>query len=212
MPAPILAQIIELQRQSRSGIGGNRRYWESSANLLGLYNHPLGGMRFCFDLDFVEHMRANAGKQGTLSLLTSGMPTSRPIVHSDDAATTSPFLYQLFSQMETCLYSQDDMAQAKGTKRDIEFGQRGFQCKFCKGQRGYGRYFPSSIDTLALANSDRNLYKHINKCHSCPPSVKACLQTLFHQQKSRNRGREPRGSRKRFFQRVWDRMHAVDVS
>jgi hypothetical protein len=210
IPPLIRARISELQRQSRAGIGGNRRYWESSANLLGIVNHAGGGIRFCLDLDFAEHIRANAGSQVTVSLSTSSMPASQPIVHSDDAVTTNPFLYLLFSQMETCLYSEDDIAHTKGSKRDVELGRPGFQCKHCNGQRGYGRYFPSSVDSLALANSDRNLYKHIAKCHSSPPSVKASLEVLFSEQKSRSRCREPRGNRRRFFQRVWDRMHAVD--
>ena len=52
------------------------------------------------------------------------------------------------------------------------------QCKHCSGKVGFGRYFPSCLSSLSLANSNRNIYDHMMKCPRCPQTITYSLQRL----------------------------------
>ena len=52
------------------------------------------------------------------------------------------------------------------------------QCKHCYGKVGFGRYFPSCLSSLSLANSNRNIYDHMMKCPHCPQTITYSLQRL----------------------------------
>ena len=88
--------------------------------------------------------------------------------------------------------------------KDNEVGFPGMECRHCQGRAGFGRYFPSSVAALSLANSDRNVYNHLQKCRRCPEAVKTELVRL---QKDQSQSKNRRGLRKLFFNRIWNRMH-----
>jgi hypothetical protein len=107
-------------------------------------------------------------------------------------------------QMETCQFTEEDRSGGRSKIKDIEVGLPGMQCKHCQGKAGFGRYFPTSVNALALANSDRNIFNHLQKCRRCPVPVKSQLLQLS---KNQSQPKNKRGLRKMFFQRVWSRIH-----
>ena len=108
--------------------------------------------------------------------------------------------------MEKCVFTEADRTGGRSKIKTNENGFPGMQCKHCCGKAGYGRYFPASITSLNLANSDRNMYNHLMKCRKCPVDLKDKLQRLQNQ-KRHGRQKIERGGRKIFFKRIWERLH-----
>jgi hypothetical protein len=130
-----------------------------------------------------------------------------PVVRHDDRELVTPYLYLLMEQMQTCRFAEEDRTGGRSKIKDNTVGFPGMECKHCHGKAGFGRYFPTSVNALALANSDRNIYNHIQKCRRCPSHTKAELLRLARDQSQcKNR----RGLRKMFFKRVWERMHGTN--
>lgn len=98
-----------------------------------------------------------------------------------------------------------------GRHKDKHLGFVGMCCRHCGGKAGrprYGRYFPSSIKTLAKPASCERLANHLaSECPSCPMQVREVVQTL---QIKELAGGIRYGSRNIFFQRVWNRLHHDD--
>jgi hypothetical protein len=127
-----------------------------------------------------------------------------PVVEDYDKELVTDFLFTLLNQMETCYFSEQDRVGGRSKVKDCSIGYPGLQCKHCGGKAGFGRYYPISIQALTSANSDRNIYNHVDKCRRCPPQIRSLLEKhLTEQSMAKNR----RGNRKEFFQRVWERMH-----
>jgi hypothetical protein len=73
---------------------------------------------------------------------------------------------------------------------------------------GYGRYFPSSLRSLAQADSCQQIIKHItSKCTKCPAEIRSVIIEMHLLEKSE---RIKYGSRRIFFKRVWNRLHGDD--
>jgi hypothetical protein len=131
-----------------------------------------------------------------------------PLVSPHDKELITDYLFLIMDQMKVCEFSEEDRASGRSKVKDIPVGFPGMECKHCSGRAGMGRYFPLSLHTLTLANSDRNIYNHIMKCRKCPQETKTKLQ---HYQSNIHGGggssKNRRGSRKEFFTRIWNRMH-----
>lgn len=150
------------------------------------------------------------GVETTSSTLTDSTLTDslriggKPVVHDGDRELVTDFLFTLLNQMETCYFSEQDRIGGRSKVKDCPTGYPGLQCKHCGGKAGFGRYYPISIQALTSANSDRNIYNHVEKCRRCPSHIREQLeQHLNDQIITKNR----RGNRKEFFQRIWERMH-----
>jgi hypothetical protein len=191
--------MTELMESSKSRAGGRRQYWEDSAERLGMVDTPQGvrfsrppGAIICASVQPQCHR----------------MPDRRaePVVQQQDRRMITDFLYLLLEQMESCQFTEEDRAGGRSKIKDNEVGFPGMQCKHCRGMAGFGRYFPSSVGALTLANSDRNICNHVQKCRRCPPQVKAELIRLS---KDQSQYKNKRGLRKLFFKRVWERMHGT---
>ena len=128
----------------------------------------------------------------------------KPVVLDEDRELVTEFLFTLLNQMESCYFSEQDRIGGRSKVKDCPTGYPGLQCKHCGGKAGFGRYYPISIQALTSANSDRNIYNHVEKCRRCPSHIREQLeQHLNDQIITKNR----RGNRKEFFQRIWERMH-----
>jgi hypothetical protein len=145
-------------------------------------------------------------------MMDSRLPVSdstTPILQASSLVTpkerdvVTDYLFLLMEQMETCQFTEDDRMGGRSKVKDNQVGFRGMQCKYCRGKAGFGRYFPTSVDALALANSDRNIFNHLLKCRKCPESIKQELRLQQQQAGSKNK----RGARKLFFAKVWERIH-----
>jgi hypothetical protein len=84
----------------------------------------------------------------------------------------------------------------------------GMCCVHCGGKTGkprYGRFFPSSLKTLAKPASCDRIANHLsNECPTCPTETKIVLHKL---QMRELLDTKRYGSRNIFFQRLWNRLH-----
>jgi hypothetical protein len=203
LPKWVKKSMIDLAQNSKSGAGGRRKYWEDSAKRIGLADTP-DGIRFV----------STPGDSGSVSddisetTCDENAPPSFPVVGEGDKELVSSYLHLLLEQMETCQFTEEDRAGGRSKVKDCPVGFAGMQCKHCAGKAGFGRYFPTTVTALSSANSDRNIFNHVSKCRRCPHSVKDELAALrSRQQEQKNK----RGSRKLFFQRVWDRIQCEEL-
>ena len=132
------------------------------------------------------------------------MHKPKPVVRMDDKDLVTDYLYLLMEQMQTCRFTEEDRTGGRSKIKDNQVGFPGMECRHCQGRAGFGRYFPSSVAALSLANSDRNVYNHLQKCRKCPDAIKAELIRL---QNNQHQCKNRRGLRKLFFNRIWSRMH-----
>lgn len=195
IPGWVRRSIVELMESSKSRAGGRRQYWEDSARRIGMVDTPQG-VRFA-------RTPGDLGSSEPLPRPQKSLP-SKPVVQEGDGELITDYLYLLMEQMETCQFKEEDRTGGRSKIKDNEVGFPGMQCRHCQGKAGFGRYFPATSSALALANSDRNIHNHVQKCRRCPPSIKEQLAQLSKDQvQLKNR----RGLRKMFFERVWNRMH-----
>ena len=216
IPSWIKTSMTELLTNNRVRAGGRRQYWEDSAKRLGLVDTP-NGVRFCRapgelppSTDLLVSTATASPAFGVTSspsnLSLSCLPCGQPIVREEDKEIVTDFLYLLLEQMETCSFSEEDRSGGRSKIKNYSVGYPGMQCKHCKGKAGFGRYFPATLDALALANSDRNVFNHLQKCRKCPDYIKNNLKGGFTTNR-RGQSKNKRGNRKVFFKRVWERIH-----
>jgi hypothetical protein len=191
--------MTQLMESSKSHAGGRRQYWEDSAERLGMVDTPQG-VRFSRPPGAINC----APVHQQFHHITDR--SAEPVVQGQDRRMVTDFLYLLLEQMESCQFTEEDRTGGRSKIKDNDVGFPGMQCKHCRGKAGFGRYFPSSVGALALANSDRNICNHVQKCRKCPPQVKAELIRLS---KVQSRCKNKRGLRKLFFKRVWERIHGT---
>lgn len=197
--------IMDLMESSKTRAGGRRQYWEDSARRLGMVDTSRG-VRFARKPGDLGPI-APPGSSPSLGI--PGLPEHKPqqVVRADDKDLVTDYLFLLMEQMQTCSFTEEDRTGGRSKIKDNEVGFQGMECRHCQGRAGFGRYFPSSVAALSLANSDRNVYNHLQKCRRCPEAIKDELVRLQkYQAQSKNR----RGLRKLFFNRIWTRMHADD--
>ena len=82
---------------------------------------------------------------------------AKPIVIEEERDMVTEYLYLLMAQMQTCRFTEEDRTGGRSKIKDNTVGFPAMQCKNCHGKAGFGRYFPTSVHALALANSDRNI-------------------------------------------------------
>ena len=118
-------------------------------------------------------------------------------------------LFVAMAQMKPCRLTHADRV---GCYKARDVGFLGMCCKHCGGQPGFGRYYPNSVRSLAQTTTSQTILKHIgNKCRFCPPHIRSVVLQLQQQSnlcEGTSSGRPRYGSRKVFFQRVWQRLHA----
>ncbi len=132
---------------------------------------------------------------------------SKPVVRAADQGLVTNYLFLLMDQMQTCRFTEADRTGGRSKIKDNEVGFPGMECRHCQGRAGFGRYFPSSVAALSLANSDRNVYNHLKKCRRCPEHIKKDLIRLH---KTQSQSKNRRGLRKIFFHRIWKRIHGTE--
>ena len=198
IPLWVRREMAALMRISRSNAGGRRQYWEDAAKQLGLVDTP-HGVRFARPPGLIRD-------SSSLGRKTSSQPRTRgrAIVEPEDRELVTDYLHLLMNQMQVCYFADEDRTGSRSKVKTFDIGFPGLECKHCRGMAGFGRYFPSSADSLALANSDRNIFNHLMKCRKCPETVQ---NKLVEYQEKGESAKNKRGSRKFFFQRVWDRIH-----
>lgn len=196
IPEWIRKSMMDLMESSKTRAGGRRQYWEDSATRLGMVDTD-AGVRFCRSPGVLEDKPASPTNTG-----------SQKVVVEEDKEMVTDYLFLLLDQMETCQFTEEDRTGGRSKIKNNCVGFPGMQCKHCKGKAGFGRYFPTSVSALALANSDRNINNHIQKCRRCPTQIKNELVRLS---KDQSQGKNRRGLRKLFFRKVWERIHGPNA-
>jgi len=207
----IRIQLDVLMSESRSGAGGRRQYWMEAAQQIGLVDTEYG-LRFSKDPATVVQLQQ---QQQVIprQVPLKKRPLSTPVVYPDDAQWVTDYLYLLLSQMEVCEYTHQDRTGGRSKNKLSTDQFKGLQCKHCRGQAGFGRYFPTTLRALCSANSDRNLTNHLLKCRKVPRHVQ---DELVRFKKANNSGdggsgnKIKRGYRKLFFTQVWERLHGKE--
>ena len=157
-----------------------------------------------------SRMPGYVGPTKSLSLKSPGrdqpekVDFEQQLVVPEDKDLVTDYLYLLMEQMQTCRFTEEDRTGGRSKIKNNEVGFPGMECSHCEGRAGFGRYFPSSVSALSLANSDRNVYNHLQKCRRAPEQIKTELNRL---QKDQTQSKNRRGLRKLFFNRIWSRMH-----
>lgn len=102
----------------------------------------------------------------------------------------------------------------RGCKRSkLPIGTYGFTCGYCNGRHGKkrggrcGRYFPSSLKTLADPNKILFcMYRHLQRCEDCPSESKERLDSAYEMYEEERLG-QGRGYQKKFYKEVWRDLH-----
>jgi hypothetical protein len=185
--------MAELMQSSKSRAGGRRQYWQDSAIQLGMVDTAQG----------VRFSRPPGHFASPQRYRMVELPAA-PVVREQDRPMVTDYLFLLMHQMRTCQFTEEDRTGGRSKIKDYEVGFPGMHCTHCRGKAGFGSYFPSSVHALALANSDRNIFNHLQKCRRCPNHIKAELVRLSEQQ---SHIKNKRGWRKLFFRKIWARIH-----
>jgi len=208
VPPEVLAKYEDL-KASNARSGASKKFWSDSAQRLGLRDAP-DGIR----LDQAVHRthrfnKSRAGPQGSASgnasSLANAEPSCAPVVTPSDKRSTTSFTYHLMLQTTPCVFTEADRL---GRRRSLMIGFSGLACRHCFGVYGSGRFFPSSVKTMADASKTLDvLYKHVMRCTKCPDNVKTGLMNL-REIHDAERSRMPFGSQRAFFVKVWNRLHS----
>jgi len=207
VPPEILARYEEL-KSSNARSGASKKYWVDSAITLGLVDTP-HGIRLDKEVH-ASHNNKNAettgdGKGVDKWSNSSAASQAAPLVLPSDKRSTTAFTFHLLSQMQPCVFTEADRL---GRRRGLKVGFTGLACRHCFGIHGSGRFFPSSVKTMADASKSLDvIYRHVMKCKNCPWEIKSRLRSLREVHDS-ERNNMPFGNQRAFFVKVWHRLHA----
>ena len=132
------------------------------------------------------------------------------IVNLDtDRGLISDAQLSAMAQMDICHLTEADQI---GWFKNRSIGCVGLCCKHCRGRPSFGRYFPNSVRSLAQTTSSQTIISHIVLyCSQCPKDIRDVVMQLQLLENSKDAPMAPTlnyGSRKVFFDRVWERMHS----
>ena len=150
-----------------------------------------------------------------------------PLVSVQDKDLVPGHVFLAIAQMQPCQLAEADRV---GCYKSRPIGFTGMCCRYCQGHShsgpGFGKFFPNSVRSLAQTTTTQTIVKHIAfKCHRCPKNIRNAVSALLRDANANNSNangkqlanaplgvpsddtRPKYGSRKEFFQRVWDRLH-----
>ncbi|KAL9191593.1 hypothetical protein ACHAXT_001299 [Thalassiosira profunda] len=205
VPAEVLAKYEEL-KSSNARSGASKKYWADSAARLGLVDTP-DGIRL--DKEVLRNYREDRKSKGPGEAAAKAEKgeaavEAPPLVLPSDKRHTTAFTFHLMSQMQPCVFTEADRL---GRRRNLDVGFAGLACRHCFGVYGSGRFFPSSVKTMADASKTLDvIFRHVTKCTSCPNDIKGGLKNLreFH---DAERSKMPFGNQRAFFVKIWGRLH-----
>jgi len=197
MPSDTRAEFTKLQGDSLKGSAGvsTKTYWVDSAKRLGLADGP-NGMYFRRDPSLPPPL--------DLKSLTNVDYKGVELVAKEDMGTVAHLLIVSMGQLQPCEFGDTD----QNKRRIIEVGTKGVCCKHCTGTHNERKFFWSSIS--ALESNFVSVHTHLMKCKHVPQEVKAMIERTKEVRKEETNALKP-GSQKRFFIRVWARLHGNPV-
>lgn len=147
--------------------------------------------------------------------LVEDASTTTTLLSEEDRVLVPDALFVAMAQMKRCELIEDDRV---GCYKNRDLGFVGMCCKHCGGQPGFGKYFPATLRSLAQTTTSQTILKHVaQRCAGCPQKIRTAILQLQQKQaspklnSSSTAGRPRYGSRKVFFQRIWNRLHDDEV-
>eukprot|EP00521_Asterionellopsis_glacialis_P008348 CAMPEP_0195290928 /NCGR_PEP_ID=MMETSP0707-20130614/6592_1 /TAXON_ID=33640 /ORGANISM="Asterionellopsis glacialis, Strain CCMP134" /LENGTH=297 /DNA_ID=CAMNT_0040351111 /DNA_START=75 /DNA_END=968 /DNA_ORIENTATION=- len=148
-----------------------------------------------------------------LQICMPSLMVDTALVKKEDRELVPDALFLAMAQMQPCQLTEADRV---GCYKEREVGFTGMCCKHCGGQPGFGKYFPATLRSLAQTTTSQTILKHVaQRCRFCPPEIREAIAKLQKEnvvspKHSPGNGRPRYGSRKVFFQRIWNRLHEND--
>jgi len=144
-----------------------------------------------------EHVASD----GTRRVIINARKESSPFVYPEDFPTVSDFEFILFHQVSPYIPLNH------ADQHDKLFG---FCCKHCaRARKGWnhnnGMYFSVDLNTLADTSFLQKMLNHFMACPHVPREVKNAFDELK-RLASEHGTTAKRGSRKRFIEKIWERM------
>lgn len=190
--------------------GTSKKYWVESAMSLGFVDTTKGIMISTKDPPPVPGRRSSVADSETSQQMTdderqaASAVEAPPLVIGSDRAYSTKFTYLLISNMQPCVFTEADRL---GKRRGLPKGFAGLACRHCFGGYGSGRFFPSSIKTLSDTSKTLSvIFSHMSRCRRVPPEIlkeiKIAMETHDDERQAMKFG-----SQKRFFEKIWSRLH-----
>ena len=123
----------------------------------------------------------------------------------EDKGELTDFVVRVMEQFVPCRATDRD---AEKKFRRIHVGFPGLICRHCLAERGEGRYFFSTIESLTTASTV--LEKHVLKCQSMPENVKTDVVNARITHAAQRKMLE-NGSQQAYFNRLWDRLRSSKI-
>jgi hypothetical protein len=120
-------------------------------------------------------------------------------VLEEDKPDLTDFMVVVLQQTIPIRATEEDMARKN---RRVQVGFPGLGCRHCTGS-GAGRYFFSSIDSVATAGTV--IEKHVMKCGAIDAGIKAIVAEAKTRHTAQRKN-HPQGLQQKFFNRLWDRL------
>ena len=130
-------------------------------------------------------------------------------VYPQDFSTVSGLTFLLWKQVSPCHLSAKTLK-----RRGIDPAESnefpGISCKHCarvhKGEiQRTGMWFPKNCHSLTESSFSQSLLNHMMSCRNIPHLVRDAFDELRHLTSEHN-AVPKRGSRKKFLEKIWDRM------
>ena len=210
IPNETLEQLRVLtERSKHTHVPTSRGYWTESAKALGMRDCPAGGIYFHRQPN--ESVREYLEKEAT-DVLDGPAPASaqhqdvagKQLVLCSDRDEVTPYVFLLMSQLQATTFTEADRFVAR-SKGPIDYA--GFECRYCAGHAGLGKYFPSSAKGMCTNSTSQNIHGHLVKCRRVPQSVKDELEDLKKGGRSKCHVKLSNGWRRKFFDKIWERLH-----
>jgi len=140
---------------------------------------------------------------GRTSMGSTSYPTVDPnmaLVLPADEQLVTPFTFYTMSQCRPCNLD----IKGNGSRSNFEHGFPGLECIHCAGNPCSRKFFYRSADILA--GNYAHIPNHLMSCPGAPASLKTTLKELK-QQHQVQKHHLTKGTQKRFFQNIWNRLH-----
>ena len=202
IPQEVKDEFLALQNASSKGSKGlaTRQYWITSAKKLGLADTDQG-IRFIRD---PMSQKETPAFLDILARVASDVTTqSKPLVCKEDKPFVAEFLYTVMEQLQPCRFTEAD----RNKRRMKEVGATGVECKHCAGKADSRKFFWASVN--AVESNFVSVHNHMMECkHICQETKDqlAHFKTLRKEQTAKLKT----GSQKKFFIKVWERLHSQD--
>ena len=177
----------------------SKHYWYDSARRMGMMDTTTGIM---FNESMMTQRDAGAvsssGVQRSCSV-TSDLDAPDHVVEPDDCRLVPDYLITLMMQVQPVYLTEPERV---GNRKGLALGMPGLGCRHCckANRRGWAVYLPKR---RLLPIRMKLLCQHLERCSYCPHDIKMHLAQLKISCEQETNAAE----QKRFFNRIWARLH-----